>query len=226
MRRLSFAQRFLLGSLVILLVGMVGIGFWVSNQISDGVIHRTAATNALYVDSLVAPRAQDLATSESLSSDSIDKLDWLLTGTPLGQQVSLFRIWDQSGRIVYSSDHTQIGQQFPIEADWQSAFNGEVVAEMSNFDAVRSADANQNDSKMLEIYSPVRARGTNDIIAVAEFYFDATDLRHDIQQAERHSWMIVAAGTAAVTCCWQSSCNRRAIPFLDSNRRWPTRSIA
>jgi signal transduction histidine kinase len=197
-RRLSFAQRFLLGSLVILLVGMVGIGFWVSNQISDGVIHRTAATNALYVDSLVAPRAQDLATSESLSGDSIDKLDWLLTGTPLGQQVSLFRIWDQSGRIVYSSDHTQIGQQFPIEADWQSAFNGEVVAEMSNFDAVRSADANQNDSKMLEIYSPVRARGTNDIIAVAEFYFDATDLRHDIQQAERHSWMIVAAGTAAV----------------------------
>ncbi len=86
MRRLSFAQRFLLGSLVILLVGMVGIGFWVSNQISDGVIHRTAATNALYVDSLVAPRAQDLATSESLSSDSIDKLDWLLTGTPLGNR--------------------------------------------------------------------------------------------------------------------------------------------
>src|SRR5690348_4520988 len=36
-RRLSLAQRFLLGSLVILLVGMTGIGLWVARQIEDGV---------------------------------------------------------------------------------------------------------------------------------------------------------------------------------------------
>lgn len=198
MRRLSFAQRFLLGSLVILLIGMIGIGFWVSSQIRDGVIHRTAATNALYVDSLVAPRAQDLATGSTLSEESIGKLDWLLTGTSLGQQVYLFRIWDKSGTIVYSSDPGQIGQQFAMEPDWQHAFDGEVVASMSRFDAVQANSPINNDTEMLEIYSPVRARGTDDIIAVAEFYFDANALRHDIQQAERKSWLIVGAGTAAV----------------------------
>ena len=57
--RLSPAQRFMLGSLAILAIGMAGIGAWVTTQIKEGVVDRTAATTALYVDSLVAPPLQD-----------------------------------------------------------------------------------------------------------------------------------------------------------------------
>ena len=62
--RLSPAQRFMLGSLAILAIGMAGIGAWVTSQIEEGVVDRTAATTALYVDSLVAPPLQDLAESD------------------------------------------------------------------------------------------------------------------------------------------------------------------
>ena len=48
--RLSPAQRFMLGSLAILAIGMAGIGAWVTSQIKEGVVDRTAATTALYVD--------------------------------------------------------------------------------------------------------------------------------------------------------------------------------
>ena len=51
-RRLSLAQRFGLASLVILILGLVGIGFWVQRQIGMGIIHGTAATTALYVAEL------------------------------------------------------------------------------------------------------------------------------------------------------------------------------
>lgn len=54
-RRLNLTQRFMLGSLIILVAGMVGIGWWVGQQIELGVVQRTAATTALYVDSFVAP---------------------------------------------------------------------------------------------------------------------------------------------------------------------------
>ena len=63
--RLSPAQRFMLGSLAILAIGMAGIGAWVTSQIEEGVVDRTAATTALYVDSLVAPPLQDLTESDS-----------------------------------------------------------------------------------------------------------------------------------------------------------------
>ncbi|MGH2549283.1 MAG: sensor histidine kinase, partial [Thermomicrobiales bacterium] len=134
MRRLSLAQRFLIGSLIILVVGMAGIGLWVSEQIEEGVIHRTAATNALYVDSLVTSRVVELATADTLSADSIKRLDWLMTGTPLGQQVEIYRIWNRDAMVVYSSDPTQIGEQIPHDEDWQSALNGDVVAGIGNIE--------------------------------------------------------------------------------------------
>ena len=83
---LSPAQRFMLGSLVILAVGMAGIGAWVTRQIEEGVVDRTAATTALYVDSLVAPSLQDLAEADTLSAEAVDRLDWLFADTPLAQE--------------------------------------------------------------------------------------------------------------------------------------------
>ena len=84
LERLSVAQRFLLGSLIILVAGMAGVGAWVSQQIVDGVIHRTASTTALYVDSLIAPSLQDLSSGDTLSTEAKNRLDWLFADTPLG----------------------------------------------------------------------------------------------------------------------------------------------
>ena len=54
--RFTWAQRFLLASLVILGVGMVGVGAWVGQQIESGVVHQSAANAALFVSSMVEPR--------------------------------------------------------------------------------------------------------------------------------------------------------------------------
>jgi hypothetical protein len=73
--RLSLAQRFMVGSLVILLLGMAGVGAWVAHRIEQGVIHRTAATTALYVDSLIAGSLQDLASQDAPSAEGAERLD-------------------------------------------------------------------------------------------------------------------------------------------------------
>ncbi len=113
--RLSVAQRFLLGSLIILVAGMAGVGAWVSQQIVGGVIHRTASTTALYVDSLIAPSLQDLSSGDTLSTEAINRLDWLFADTPLGQQIAVFQVWDRNGRIVYSTAPDLVGRTFPVE---------------------------------------------------------------------------------------------------------------
>lgn len=89
---LSFARQFMLGSLVILLGGMAGVGLWVASQIETGVVHRTASTTALYVNSLIASPLQTLAEQNTLRPEDAAELDRLLNETPLGQEVAVFHV--------------------------------------------------------------------------------------------------------------------------------------
>ena len=67
--RLSLAHQFLLVSLAILLTGMFVIGTWVGEEIENGVINRTGAITALYVDSFVSPHLQDVARTHELGPE-------------------------------------------------------------------------------------------------------------------------------------------------------------
>jgi signal transduction histidine kinase len=196
--RLSVAQRFLLGSLVILLLGMAGVGAWVSRQIEDGVIHRTAAATALYVDSLIAPSLQDLTTADTLSPEAVDRLDWLFADTPLGQEVTAFQVWDRDGRIVYSTMPDLTGQAFPVEDDLAAALGGGVVAAVGEAEGGAALPSEVSQRDLIEIYSPVRDRDTGAVIAAAEFYYAADDLRSDLAAAQRRSWLAVGGATLLI----------------------------
>src|SRR5262245_17593668 len=126
LQRLSVAQRFMLASFAILLLGMFGIGWWVGQQIEARVIQRTAATTALYVDSFVAPNLQELAHRDSLTPKSAGHLNRLLQDTPLGQQIAEFKVWDAHGRILYSTEPAGIGRIFPVQGGLERAWHGEV----------------------------------------------------------------------------------------------------
>src|SRR5512137_1647694 len=111
--RLTWAQRFMLASLVILVAGMFGIGWWIGTQIEDGVIHQTAAYTALYVSSVVEPNLQELTFGDSITPEHQFTLARLLQGTSLGQNITAVKVWDRDGRIVYATEPAVIGQVFP-----------------------------------------------------------------------------------------------------------------
>lgn len=193
--RLSLSQRFMLASLVILLAGMIGVGQWVGQQIEDGVIHRTAATTALYVDSFVAPNLQELAGADALAPEHVAALSRLLQDTPLGQQIAAFKVWNADGRVLYSTDASIIGEVFPVNEGQARAWGGEVTSRVSDLEDAENLLERERVAQLLETYSPVRLGGTNRIIAVAEFYQSVDDLRGEIASAQRRSWLVVGAAT-------------------------------
>ena len=73
-RKFTFAQQFLILSLVILVIGMLIIGFWIQTGIEEVVLNRTAAVTSLYVDSFVTPLLQDLDGEDQLDPDKISTL--------------------------------------------------------------------------------------------------------------------------------------------------------
>jgi signal transduction histidine kinase len=188
---LTLSQRFMLASLVILLAGMLGIGAWVEQQIETGVIHRTGATNALYVDSFVAPKLQELGQSRDLLPEHIAALSWLLQNTPMGQQIVAFKVWDTRGRLLYSTDESIVGKTYPMHEGMLRARLGEVVSEVSPLEEVENAALGALHDRLLETYSPVWLSGTDQVIAVAEFYQSTAELEREIGILKRQSWLVV-----------------------------------
>jgi len=196
--RLSLAQRFLIWSLLVLVVGMAGIGLWVSHQIEQGIIHRTASTTALYVDSLIADPLQDLATSPTLSPEAAAKLDALLGDTPLGRRVTLFRVLDLNGQTLYSTEPAHDEGVPPDDAGFASALRGTVSGDIGEIEGATGLPADLDAHDLLEIYSPVWSASKWKVIAVAEFYYGTDDVRGDIDRAKERSWMVVGGSTLVI----------------------------
>ena len=197
-KQTTLTRRFMFASLIILIAGMAGIGVWIGNEIKNGVIHRTGATTALYVDSFVAPILQELGSTATLSPQRHEQLDKLLQDTPMGQQIVTFRVWDPTGKVIYSTDDATVGETFPISEGLAQAILGQVSSEISQLEAEENAPQRAFRSELLETYSPVRLSGTNQVIAVAEFYQTVDALNHEISAAQRRSWFVVGAVTLVI----------------------------
>jgi signal transduction histidine kinase len=181
----------MLAGLLTLFLGLLSIGFWVENQITTGVIHRAGATTALYVESFVAPNLQELGTSEEIMPDHALALENLLQDTPLGQQIVAFKVWNTRGKLLYSNDPTATGKTYPMTDGLLRARLGEVVSEISKLEEVENQYLKEQYGKLLETYSPVWLSGTNQVIAVAEFYNLTDDLDNEIEKLRLRSWLVV-----------------------------------
>jgi signal transduction histidine kinase len=193
----SLARRFLIASLLVLVLGGLTIGLWVGDQLQRGIISRTASVTALYVQSFVEPHVEAMAWGQWLSNDEKAQLDALFTDTTFGEKIVSLKVWRPDGVIIYSPDRDLIGQQFEVDDELGSALNGNVVAHMSNLAAVENASERAAGfDHLLEMYVPVRERGGDRIIAVAEFYQLPNDIDQEVLGARISSWLVVAAAVA------------------------------
>ena len=188
----SLAGRFLLVNLAILAVGGAAIGLWVGDQLERGIIDRDASITALYVDSFVEPRLESLASGQQLAAGDMTALDALLTSTALGERVVALRVWSPDGTILYSPQRSLVGSRFPVEGGLADAAAGKVAAEMSDLSGAENTLERQRWSHLLEMYLPVRERGTDRIIAVAEFYQLPDQIDSQVGGARLASWAAIA----------------------------------
>jgi signal transduction histidine kinase len=191
---MSLARRFLLANLAILLVGGVTIGIWVGDQLERGIIDRTSSITALYVESFIEPPIESLATGQWLAADDTAALDSLLNSTALGERIVALKIWSPDGVVLYSADHELVGQRFPIEGGLAQSLTGRITAQMSPLDEAENVLERQQFDHLLEMYVPVRERGADRIIAVAEFYQSPVEIDREVADARLRAWAIVGLG--------------------------------
>jgi signal transduction histidine kinase len=186
----TFLQRFTIVSFIIIVLGMLGIGWWVDRQIRSAILKETASTTALYMDSFIFPDLQELKDSTTLTPEHTKELGNLLK-TDLGQRIVAFKIWGNDNLVIYSTTPSQIGRRFSGEDGLETAWQGKVVATMEKLDADENTDEETKYTQLLQTFSPIRVTGTKQVIAVAEFYQTVESLNNEIAAAQRWSWLVV-----------------------------------
>ncbi|SFO67056.1 Signal transduction histidine kinase [Mesorhizobium sp. NFR06] len=193
---LSLAWQFVIAGGIGLLAVMLVVGLWVTSQIRDGVLHNSAATTALYVDSVIAPLLPDMRKSQELDDTVKRALDETLGQGALGKRLVSFKLWRRDGTILYSKDPDLIGRRITPNANLIAAFAGNVMVKYNRLEDEEDEKERSMGVPLLEIYNPVREPWSGEVVAVTEFYELSGDFEESLHSALLWSWLVVAAATA------------------------------
>jgi signal transduction histidine kinase len=190
-RRLRIPTKVAAGASVLVFASMVYLGVLVAGHVREGAVQRSAAATAHYMDSFVEGYAQELATQSTLSTDSRDALERLLSPAAMRRPIVAFRIW-KGDTVVFSNERPLVGKAFPRTAARERALQGHVAPEFDHTDGDDDEQVRSLNLPILEVYAPVHERGTGRIIAVVETYEIAVRLKKEILAAQLGIWLAIA----------------------------------
>jgi signal transduction histidine kinase len=190
----GLAHQFVLAAAITIATSMGLLALAISQRIESSMMQTAAEEGALFMGVFLGPSAQELATSRTLSPESIKKLDDLLEGK-LGERMRLIKIWLPDATLVYSTNKETIGGKFP-SPPITAAFEGKVSGEFDYLDELDNATERHLHVPLIEIHAPLFRTGTKEIIAVGEVYNDGRRLAADLASIRSMSVGIVGAVTA------------------------------
>ena len=185
----SFLHRTVVLASAVLLGGAAFIAASVSGKIGTAIVDRYGTEVALFTDSFVAPRVQELAGQSTLSEIKKKELDGLFAPTAIGRPIIAFRIWVDD-QIIYSNSRDMIGRRFPLSPARARAWQGGVTTELSHLDRDDEVQIRALGVHVLEVYAPLRQAGTGRIIALVETYEVATELYYEVLTVQALVWLI------------------------------------
>lgn len=225
MAALPLHYRFAIVGSVVTLLGMLSVSTLVSDSIKTSVVRNAALSSAVYMESFVAPMSQELADSQTLSAASIRRMRDLLDQPPMSEQVLSVKIWRKGGLIAFSSDADLIGKVLAPGDKLKRAWMGELSASFDDLAGAENARERRKGVPLLEVYNPIHSIVTGQIIAVAEFYLDGSELKSDLWAAHARAWAGVA-GVMALTFAALFGVVRAGSRTIDRQNRELTGRIA
>ncbi len=196
--RLNVTRSLLVGSSAVLLVGTLAMGIWLSSAAQKKLIDHESELYALYVDSVLSDQATARSGDGLLSDADMLALDKLLHGTRLAERIVAFKLWSRDGRVLYSTDLTQIGTRSEIRPALAAAFRGETPSRMLTLKDEGLGRQGAHGSDLIEILAPLHQAKTGSIQTVAEIHQTTDVLDQAVGAVRLQSWMLVIAAATSL----------------------------
>lgn len=111
----------------------------------------------------------------------VARMQQLIQGEFAGSTVLKVKIYDQTGRTVFSSDPLQIGEDKSANAGFQKARDGQAASELTHRNEFSAFEQKVENVDLVSSYVPIRARDGNAVEAVFEIYSDTSPLLSQIR---------------------------------------------
>ena len=196
-RKLNQPTQFALAGGLVMLAAMLLSGIVVSGIAARATVDSTAASTALFLDSLLSPLVQELAHDDIVRPEDVVRLDQVLKVGPFAGRFAHVEIWKGDGLVAYSTTSDLIGGRFPPPPGLVSALKGEVSARYTDLDADEHLIRNFT-TKYLEIYVPLREHHSGRIIAVVEIHELTQPLERKLRWVNTQTWLVVAGATLLI----------------------------
>lgn len=196
-RRLSQSGQFALSGGLVMLAAMLMSGMVISGIAARATVDSTAASSALFLDSLLSPLVQGLAHKDTVDPDEIAQIDGLLKDGAFADRFAHVEIWKGDGLVAYSTTSDLIGGRFPPPAGLVSALEGEVAAQYTDLNAGEHT-IREFATEYLEIYVPLREHHSGRIIAVVEIHEMTQPLKRKLLWVRVQTWLVVSGATLLI----------------------------
>ena len=187
---MSLKLKFFLTSLLSIAIIVIGLGSLVSTSVSAYLLDHGKASTAFYMTTFLEPNVQSMAGGGALSAADRAALDTVMTNPTLRRHVRSIKIWDTTGTIVHATNGDLVGQNFGTD-DLTLPLAGQTTAYFDNLSDEENVFERELDRPIFEIYVPLRSRADGSIIAVGEFYEDATRMRSELYKLLRVDWFVL-----------------------------------
>jgi signal transduction histidine kinase len=184
--RRAVAQFAVTGLVAVLLLGLLSVQLLRTTGRNEAIRDAKKVTR-LAGEGIVAPR---LTPRLATDKDAIIAMDALVRREVLREGVVRVKIWDGSGRVVYSDEHRLIGSRYRLGRDEiESLEQGTTEAEVSDL-AKPENRFERRYGKLLEVYRGIRVPGDGRLL------FETYQRYSSIAASGRRLWLRFAPALA------------------------------
>ena len=183
-------------------VSVAVLGLVLAYTLGD-IIRSQALDSGRDTSSIVASvGVQPLLTPDDiqlgLDPNGLTAVDNILRTSVAKGQVSGIKIWNLDGRVVYSNDLAQIGQQLPISSELRRALDGDQVSAITDLPPDGPTSELPAD-QLLDVYVPLRFEGQSTTIGAYEISRPYAPIAATIDRDTRRIYLLLVIG---LTVLW------------------------
>ncbi len=152
-------------------------------------LRQTATTEAIRQARLVTELEATNVVGQVLVDEALvpgpayDRLDQVVRQRVIGHQIVRVKVWDATGRIVYSDERSLVGLRFPLGAEDLAALkSGGAFADVTNLTASENM-GEKKFGKLLQVYLGVRTPTGQKLL------FETYQPYQTITDASRRTWL-------------------------------------
>jgi diguanylate cyclase (GGDEF)-like protein len=198
--RITLLGKFAVASAVpVVALGLV-LANYLGSQIHDRTLHSSVQAADLTVRLGIEPHLTQDALVRGLPAAQAQALDDAVHGLAPGDlHVARIQIWNEQRRIVYSTDSALIGHGAEGEpsAELNEALHGktasEVISDRGNIER-QNRGLVRRFGDLLEVYTPVRAKGTGKTVGAFELYIPYAPVAAAIAHDTNRLYLVLVIG--------------------------------